>query len=190
MALEHGIEFDNDPVDPRDGDTRKPSFLEINPNGHVPAINDDGFVLWESMAINHYISANYPGPLTPSSEREEAVTMQWSVWAMTELEPPANAVLKHLLAPRDQLDRKAMELDDANFRDALAILEAELSERRQICGGNFTVADLNIAAVLSPLPRIRYPFESYPALKSWLKAAVLRPAAVKAYKLGAAVTPG
>ena len=38
------------------GGTRTPEYLKINPNGHIPAIDEDGFTLWESMAINLYLA--------------------------------------------------------------------------------------------------------------------------------------
>ena len=56
MARELGLEYDNIPLDPRAGDTRKPDYLKINPNGHVPAIVDEDYVLWESLAINLYLA--------------------------------------------------------------------------------------------------------------------------------------
>ena len=50
MAKELGLDYENVAVDFASGETRKPAYLALNPNGHVPAIDDDGFVLWESMA--------------------------------------------------------------------------------------------------------------------------------------------
>ena len=59
MAKELGIEYENVPIDMGKGETRTPEYLAINPNGHIPAIDDDGFVLWESMAINLYLARRY-----------------------------------------------------------------------------------------------------------------------------------
>ncbi|MGH7095178.1 MAG: glutathione S-transferase N-terminal domain-containing protein, partial [Stellaceae bacterium] len=46
MAHELGLDFDNLPVGITASETRTPSFLAINPNGHIPAIDDNGFILW------------------------------------------------------------------------------------------------------------------------------------------------
>ena len=58
-AEELGLKFEHIPVGFADGGTRKPDYLKINPNGHVPAIDDDGTILCESMAINLYLVEKY-----------------------------------------------------------------------------------------------------------------------------------
>src|SRR5437588_323550 len=67
MAKELGLDYENVPIDMGKGDTRTPDYLRINPNGHIPAIDDDGFILWESMAINLYLAKKYsPASLYPA----------------------------------------------------------------------------------------------------------------------------
>ncbi len=70
MAAELGLPYEHVKVDFADGGTRQPAYLAINPNGHVPAIDDDGFRLWESMAINLYLAKKYGsgslGALSPA----------------------------------------------------------------------------------------------------------------------------
>src|SRR3989442_14391502 len=87
MAKELGLDYEHLKVDFADGSTRQPSHLAVNPNGHVPVIDDDGFILWESMAINLYLAKKYgAGGLYPSRIEDEARAWQWSFWGMTELE--------------------------------------------------------------------------------------------------------
>ena len=58
-ALEElGLKYEHVPISFQ-GDTRKPEYLKINPNGHIPAIDDDGLIVWESMAINLYLAEKY-----------------------------------------------------------------------------------------------------------------------------------
>src|SRR4051812_41260662 len=67
MAKELGIDYDNVPIDMGKGETRTPEFLAINPNGHIPAIEDNGLVLWESMVINLYLAKKHgAGTLYPA----------------------------------------------------------------------------------------------------------------------------
>ena len=71
MARELGLEYENIPAHPRAGDTRKPDYLKINPNGHVPAIVDGDYVLWELLAINLYLAKKHGGPLAPTDLAED-----------------------------------------------------------------------------------------------------------------------
>jgi len=67
-AEELGVKFEHIPVAIADGSTRKPEHLRLNPNGHIPVIDDDGTILWESMAINLYLAEKYgKAPFWPSN---------------------------------------------------------------------------------------------------------------------------
>ena len=59
MAHELGISFDLVEVPPGPEGSRKPQYLHLNPNGQVPFIDDDGLVLWESIAINLYLAKKH-----------------------------------------------------------------------------------------------------------------------------------
>jgi glutathione S-transferase len=58
MAKELGLEFAHIPLVMGDATMKQPGFLKINPAGRVPAIDDDGFALSESLAIDLYILAD------------------------------------------------------------------------------------------------------------------------------------
>lgn len=85
LARELGLEFEAVPTHFLGGATRTPEFLSINPNGRIPVIVDDGFCLWESMAINLYLARKHGGSLAPQGLREEALATQWSFWAIVDL---------------------------------------------------------------------------------------------------------
>src|SRR6266550_74239 len=83
MTKELGLDYEHVKVDFASGETREPGFLALNPNGHVPVIDDDGFILWELMAINLYLAKKYgAGGLYPSRIEDEARAWQWSFWGM------------------------------------------------------------------------------------------------------------
>jgi glutathione S-transferase len=87
------------------GGTRTPEYLKINPNGHIPAIDEDGFTLWESMAINLYLAKKHgAGRLYPTRLEDEARAWQWSFWGMTEVERPAmTALFNRVVLAEDNL---------------------------------------------------------------------------------------
>src|SRR5262249_56668814 len=85
--------------------------LALNPNGHVPVIDDDGFILCESMAINLYLAKKYgAGGLYPSGLQDEARAWQWSFWGMTEVERPLlTALMNRAVYPDKQRDAAAAD---------------------------------------------------------------------------------
>jgi len=97
LAEELGIPFKQVPVmqlyrlpDPPPADvlhTKSPEFLKINPNGHIPSIDDDGLVLHESLAINLYLARKHSKSLGPASLAEDGQMSMWSLWAAAEVEP-------------------------------------------------------------------------------------------------------
>ena len=82
VCRELGVQFEHIPTHFADGGTQSAAFLAINPAGRIPAIDDDGFCLAESMAINIYLAKKHGGELAPKTLEEEARMLQWSFWAM------------------------------------------------------------------------------------------------------------
>ena len=73
----------------------RPTFLKVNPNGHVPSIEDDGLVLHELLAINLYLAKKHGGPLAPANVAEDGEMGMWSLWAATEVEPHSLNIVYH-----------------------------------------------------------------------------------------------
>ena len=97
--------------------TRSPGFLKINPNGHVPSIEDDGLVLHESLAINLYLAKKHGGPPAPATVVEDGQMSMWSLWAATEVETLALQVLYNRLGnpngPKDEAVARAVDRSPA-----------------------------------------------------------------------------
>ncbi|HEV2099746.1 MAG TPA: glutathione S-transferase family protein [Stellaceae bacterium] len=185
MAAELGLEYEHILVDFAGG-TREPSFLAINPNGHVPVIDDDGFRLWESMAINLYLAKKYGGSgtgLYPQNLRNEALAWQWSFWGMTEVERPALTVLLNRVGPEDKRDASAAEDAERALAAPLRVLDAALAAQPYLIGDHFTVADLNVASILSWVRQARVDLGAVPRVAAWLKTCHDRPAAQAARQL-------
>ena len=155
------------------GDARKPEYLKINPNGHIPALQDGSLTLFESLAINLYLARRYDKGLWPRTVEGEAKAYQWSIWAMTELEEPLLTVLlNRAFLPEEQRDAKKADDAAERFRTPLNVLEGQLTGE-WLAGKEFSVADLNVAAVLgwAALGGL----ELTPKAQAWLGRCTARP---------------
>jgi glutathione S-transferase len=182
LAHELGLDFENVPIHFADGGTKTADYLEINPNGRVPAIDDDGFRLWESMAINLYLAQKYgAGKLWPETLEDQARATQWTFWVMTECEKPVLAILFNVaVLPEEKRDPKVVEKSTEELQRPFKVLEQALADSDYLLGDAFTIADLNVAAVLAWAKMARFDFTAYPNIKDWLDRCLKREAAVKA----------
>lgn len=180
-AEELGLPYEHVKTSFVGGASRTPEMLKLNPNGHIPVIDDDGVVIWESMAINLYLARKAGGALAPSSIAEEGRTTQWSFWAMTECEKPALQILFHrVVLPEDKRDEKAAQDAIAALKGPLGVLENALKAGGgHLVGGRFTIADLNVAAVLAWSRPARDLYADFQGVSVWLKACLDRPAQKK-----------
>lgn len=160
MARELGLDFESVPViqarrvaDPTAADapfnTRSPGFLAINPNAHIPTIEDDGLVLWESIAINLYLARKHKGPLAPQSLSEEGLIESWSLWAVNQIEQDAVKIV--LTYDNDLQDtpggKDVLEAATRMLKKPFDILNRHLATQDYLVGNRFTVADLNVAEI-------------------------------------------
>jgi glutathione S-transferase len=177
VAKELGLDYDHEPIEIGPAGARMPEYLAINPNGRLPAIDDHGFVLWESLAITLYLAKKHgTGRLYPATLEGEARTWQWSLWALNEVDRGVNIWSLHAvrLPPEDR--------DPARLAEALKVvaapfkvLDAALADRPYLLGPDFTVADLNVAAVISRA--IDMDLAATPHVGQWLRRCLERPAA-------------
>ncbi|MEO1189258.1 MAG: glutathione S-transferase family protein [Pseudomonadota bacterium] len=168
-ALEEGgLEHELVPVDWKTGATRTPEFLALNPNGHVPVFERDGLVLVESLAINLHISHLAPEALSLGPVEAKSKVLEWTIWAMGELEGPHDAANK-----RDE------DVPEVQRAQALSVLNAHLEGTPYLVSETFTVADLNVASVLMR-PKYMPHIGGYAAAADWFKRCATRPALARA----------
>lgn len=165
-------------------DAKKPEYLAINPNGKVPALVDDDVTLFESLAINLYLARKYDkSGLQPRSLEDEARAVQWSIWAMTEVEGPLLQILMNrVFLPPTQRDESAARMGEERLAPPLRVLDGALAGRRHLLGDTFTIADLNVASVLSWALIVKLDLHRTPNVARWLEECCARPAFAKAQK--------
>lgn len=175
-ARELGVPYNNEPV--HFTKTRESAdLLKVNPNARIPAIDDNGFTLYESMAINLYLAKKHGAghEIALRSLEEEALAMQWSFWVMTEIEKPLLTIMLSALGMAPADDATLAQCRSALDRP-LGVLEAHLADRAWLLGDRFTIADLNVASVLVWARGAKLDMTAFPKVAAWLKACMSRPA--------------
>lgn len=182
-AEELGLEYEHVPLHFNAPETKQPPYLELNPNGTVPAMEDGGLVMFESLAMTLHLARKYgPGSLWPQEEGQQAQVLQWTLWAATEAEPPARQWFQHTqFLPPAQRDPAWAQAGLRKALDKVMLLDGILAQRDYLVGGAFTVADLNVSAVLQRLPAIAG--GQAPHALAWHQRCFTRPAALRAFAL-------
>ena len=177
---EVGIDYEHVPVT-YGGDSKAADYLSVNPNGRIPALIDGDLTLFESMAINLYLTKRYGGALYPSNAADEARALQWSVWGISEIEPlQMQIVVQKLFTPEDKRNPKVIEGAAKGLQRPLKVLDAALAGRQWLIGDSFSVADLNVAAVMHLMKMISFSYAEHANVQRWADACYARPALARA----------
>ena len=179
MAGELGLTYDHNDYLPRAPETKTPEYRELNPNSRVPTIDDDGFILSESMAINFYLAKKHKSPLFPQDPRHEALVVQWSLWETDRLDRQIVNYCRHT-KDLPEAERKPAIAEEAwkEIVPSFDVLEAALTKSGWLAGPAFSVADLNVAAAL--FRALSLDLAKWPHLNTWLHRCWERPPAQKA----------
>jgi len=153
------------------GVVNEPFYRRMNPNGRVPTIEDDGFVLWESNAIVRYLSAKHgAGTLWPNDLRQRADADRWMDWTTSTVAPALTPVFWGLIrTPPEKRNMASIEAEAEKVGQAFQALEQSLEGRDHVAGKSFTMGDIPLGtfvhrwyalAVKRPkLPRVEAYYE-------------------------------
>ena len=150
VAAHLGLPIEEKIVDLKNGEQRSPEFLAINPNGKVPVLDDDGFVLWESNAICMYLAAQVPGnSLVPTDARGRADVVRWASWELAHMSPAIGKVVYQKFIKQrlglGEPDAAIVKLGEEEFARFGAVLNGALEGRRFLLGDTPTLADFIVA---------------------------------------------
>lgn len=166
-------------------DTKTPDYGSINPNRRIPALVDGETRLFESMAINLYLAKQYAKHLYPSDAAAEAQVLQWSVWGIAEIEPlQMQIVVQKFFLPEDKRDPGVVARAEKGLARPLAVLNSALDGRDWLVGNEFSIADLNVAAVMLLLEMVRFDLGAWSNVERWIAASYARPALKQARARG------
>lgn len=154
------------------GEQRKPDFLRRNPNGRVPVLEDEGFVLWESHAIMQYLAEGVPGQtLYPSERRARADVNRWLFWNANHFAPAVSVLNWERMVKRflgaGEPDPVEVARGEKLVSQFAAVLDAHLAGKEWIAEGRLTLADLAISSQLMSTVPAKLPVTELPHLQAW-----------------------
>ena len=181
---ESGLPYELVPVDTRKGDQFKPEFLKVNPNGKVPAIDDNGVFVFDSNAILLYLAEKTGKFLAPNTPNNRAQFLSWLMFIATGLGPFSGQAVhfKHF-APKDLEYAHNRYQFEANRH--YGILNDHLANSRYMVGDAYGIVDMALWgwARMVPFMLGDDAFTKYPNVKRLLDEVSARPAAARALAL-------
>ncbi|CAG7832942.1 unnamed protein product [Allacma fusca] len=168
MALKY-LDIDHELVDIdfANGEHLKEDYIEKNPQGEVPLLDDDGFVLSESVAIIQYLAEKYKKDDTfyPEDAQERAVVNHRLAFNLSTL---YKTVVEYMLLPTFYAYPRT-ELNLKKLNHSLKTLEEILNrqDKAYVAGDSVTIADLPIVMSLVCLEAMSFDLSEYPRIASW-----------------------
>ncbi len=185
---ELGIPCDKKKLDIKAGDTKKPEYLKINPNGKVPTIVHDGVAIWESVAITMYLGEMFgvEKKLWPAQGPKRGEAMKWVAWTNVSL---GEAVYRrgHNSGewgdPADR-DEKKLAKANADIQKELGILNAALEGKSYLLGNDYSLADAHVFSICGWLQAMKIDFSAHSHVMAWSGLCAKRPAFQKIMAAG------
>ena len=175
MLEEVGVPYEYKRVDVRAGQCKTPQFTRMYGGATVPVLRDGDLVLGESIAINFYLAEKYQPELLPSDLALRAQAYQWSLWAITNVQPDLLTVMFDAMKPAEQRNPPAVDAAKLRLEPQLAFIDRALEGHAYLVGDRFTVADVNAGSVLN-LARVTGLLMGLPNAGAWMERLVARPA--------------
>ena len=176
---ELGLSVKRVKMDLRAGDTHKPDYLKLNPNGKVPCLVHDGTPIWESAAITMYLGELFgtDKKLYPAPGPKRGEAMKWIAWTNVTLGDAVYRMARNTLdwMPVEQRNAKAAEAAQKDIQDCLRMVDDALSGR-QFLVGDYTLADAHVNSYLDWLRHMHIDFSSFKHLNAWTERCHARPA--------------
>jgi len=174
--IEKGLEFERINIDLSKKEQKNPEYLKIHPFGQVPALDDEGFIIYDSTIINEYLEDEYPyPPLLPKDSEGRARARLMEDFRDTHFNPHFVEIIHEVRKPEGQKDLKLIEHAKAEITKCFERIEKEL-EGKEYLAGTFGLADIAYMSNIDLLERFQIPVESkYQNMLAWIERLKTRP---------------
>ena len=155
-----------------------PAYLAINPNGRVPTIEEDGFILWESNSCVRYIAARFgAGSLWPTDPRVRADAERWMDWQLATLSEPSDTIFIGLVVKKqEQRDMAAIAAATKRLNELWTIVDKVLATRKFVAGDDLTIGDIPMGIAVHRWFTIPVERDRHPNVEGWYSRLIDRPA--------------
>jgi glutathione S-transferase len=159
------------------GKNDEPAYLAKNPNGLVPTLEEDDFLLWESNSVVRYLASKYgAGTLEPADLRERASAGRWMDWQLTVCAPAIHGLFWGLIrTPPDKRDHAHIDTSKEKTTAAMKILDTQLGKTAFVAGNTFSMGDIPVGLIAYRYRRL-VPDRSFDNLERWYAGIEQRPA--------------
>jgi glutathione S-transferase len=173
---ELGLQYERTDAGLQYGVVNTPEYRRMNPNGLVPTLDEDGFILWESHTIVRYLADKYgKGVLRPMDLEPRSIANQWMDWAFSFQGSVRDAFWNLIRTPADKRDTKAIEASRVKSGEMAKILDAALADRMYVAGA-FSMGDIPIGCEVQRWMRLPIDRPKLPNLEAWFERLCARPA--------------
>jgi glutathione S-transferase len=132
------------------GKNKEAAYLAMNPNGLVPTLEEDGFLLWESNSIVRYLAGKYDksGVIEPKDAKQRALASQWMDWQLSVAGPAITGAFWGLIrTPPEKRDHAAIKASQEKISEAMKILDAQLGRTEFVAGPSFSYGDIPVGVM-------------------------------------------
>ncbi len=165
-----GMEYEYIRIRIKEGDNRKPEFLELNPFGKIPVIDDNGFVLFESGVICRYLADKIGSSIYPVDPEKRAIVDQWSDFSAFHIGIPVGKVLFNRVFAKiigKKIDEQSLKDGVMFLGKYLPTIDQQLFQRPFLAGEDFSLADVALLAMLDPADVCQIDLNAYKNITQW-----------------------
>jgi len=174
--LEKGLEFESVVIDLTKGEQKNPEYLKIHPFGQVPALDDDGFIIYDSTIINEYLEDEYPHPpLLPEDSENRARARMMEAYRDNMVNPHFVTLVHEYRKPEAERNAERIAEVNAKIGEAMTMVEGQL-QGRDYLARSFSLADIAYMPLVALIDRFNVPLDaSLQNIPAWLERLRSRP---------------
>lgn len=171
VAIHLQLPIDLRLVDLQKGEQHHPEFVQLNPTGRTPVLQDGDFILWESTAIMQYLASQVPNSLWGEDPKIRADIMRWQSWQLAHWYSVCQPLqFENFVKPLLQLgepDPQVVQQATDRFYKEASVLNNHLANREYLVNNTLTLADFSVASDLTYAIPARFPLENYQHIQDW-----------------------